>query len=990
MVIKTDNSLTNAVAATSAGTTSAAQQEVGHPFRIIGIGASAGGLEAFEQFFRPFPDDSGMAFILISHLDPDHASLLTEILQRSTAMRVSEAKDQEQVVPNCVYVIPPNRDLTILNGMLHLSIPVAPRGQRMAIDIFMQSLAEDQGRAAVGIVLSGTGTDGTHGLNAILDAGGVSFVQEPTSAKYDGMPRSAINAGFASFTMPAEKMAARLLDHSGIPMLPTVKPVATSVVAVTALTAGSIARILQLLQNGTGHDFSLYKVNTIFRRIQRRMIMHNIHDIEVYARYLREHPNEVQTLFKELLINVTRFFRDAETFVILKKEILAPLLSEVPDRYTLRVWVAGCATGEEAYSIAILLRELMNESGRECKVQLYSTDLDDEAIAVARAGLYAQSIADDVGPERIQRFFIKEEFGYRIKKEIREMVVFAVHNILKDPPFTKLDLLSCRNVMIYLEPELQNRLIPSFHYALKPNGTLLLSPSEGVGAHTELFTPLNRKWKLYRSVPSSTPTRLVQARDLSWTADIRRKTPEDIIKKTKETNFAELTKRVLLQTFAPASVITDVKGDILYVHGDTGKYLRPAPGQASLNVIEMARDGLQPELRVAIYAAANLGTSTLNQELTLKGSETLQLMSVSVRPLSEPNTKQDLLLVSFKDVAPPTPTESGDDDAHPASTGELRQIEELQRELTYTKESLHSTIEEQQNFNEELKCVNEEMQSTNEELQSTNEELETSKEELQSVNEELVTVNAELEAKIEQLADMQNDMKNLLENIHVGTIFLDQHMHVRRFTRDAVRIYRLAPSDMGRALGDIKSELRGEDLLSEAQVVLDTLIPLEREVSTVNGDWYLARIQPYRTLDNVIDGVVLTFTDITEHIKAMEAREAQQLAEGIINTVREPLLVLDTSFRIISASHSFYREFKVQPQDTVGRLIYEVGNRQWDIPALRQLLESVRQHNQTFEDYPVEQDFPIIGRRKMLLNARRIVSKTGESNLILLALAAAA
>ncbi|PUA18260.1 SAM-dependent methyltransferase [Glaciimonas sp. PCH181] len=965
--------------------TSRIKPEAAGSFRIVGIGASAGGLEAFEQFFRPCPDDSGMAFILISHLDPDHASLLTEILQRSTAMRVSEAQDNEQVLPNCVYVIPPNRDLTILDGALHLSVPVVPRGQRMAIDMFMSSLAQDQGKAAVGIVLSGTGTDGTNGLNAILEAGGVSLVQDPTLAKYDGMPRSAINAGYASFTLPAEKMAARLLDHHFKSTVPIIKPAPA---AITAVTASSISRILQLLQAGTGHDFSLYKVNTIFRRIQRRMTMHSIHDIEVYARYLGEHPPEVQILFKELLINVTRFFRDPDTFSILKKEILAPLLAEVPDRYILRAWIAGCATGEEAYSIAIILRELMNESGRECKVQLYSTDLDDEAIAVARAGLYAQAIADDVGPERLQRFFLKEDAGYRIKKEIREMVVFAVHNMLKDPPFTKLDLLSCRNVMIYLEPELQNRLIPSFHYALKPNGTLLLSPSEGVGTHTELFTPINRKWKLYRSVPSSTPTRLVQARDLSWTADIRRKTPEDIIKKTKETNFAELTKRVLLQTFAPASVITDAKGDILYVHGDTGKYLRPAPGQASLNVIEMARDGLQTELRVAIYAAANLGTSTLNQELTLKANDTSQLMTVSVRPLLETNTKQDLLLVSFKDVAPPRPMEPGAD-AHPASTEELRQIEELQRELTYTKESLHSTIEEQQNFNEELKCVNEEMQSTNEELQSTNEELETSKEELQSVNEELVTVNAELEAKIEQLADMQNDMKNLLENIHVGTIFLDQHMHVRRFTRDAVRIYRLAPSDMGRALGDIKSELRGEDLLGEAQVVLDTLIPLEREVSTLSGDWYLARIQPYRTLDNVIDGVVLTFTDITEHIKAMEAREAQQLAEGIINTVREPLLVLDNAFRIISASHSFYREFKVQPQDTVGCLIYEVGNRQWDIPALRQLLESVRQHNQTFEDYPVEQDFPIIGRRKMLLNARRIVSKTGESNLILLALAAA-
>ncbi|MGZ9710540.1 chemotaxis protein CheB [Glaciimonas sp. GNP009] len=957
------------------------KQEGDERFPIVGIGASAGGLEAFEQFFRPVPADCGMAFILISHLDPDHVSLLTEILQRTTTMQVCEARDEQKVEVNCVYVIPPNRDMTISRGALRLSVPKVPRGQRMAIDVFMGSLAKDQGSRAIGVVLSGTGTDGTVGLSAILAAGGTSIVQDPTTAKYDGMPRSAINAGCARFTFPADQMAAYLLDNTLKPMpskehLPSVKD-----------TSGSVAKILQLLKSGAGHDFSLYKTNTICRRIERRMSTHNIRDMEMYARYLSEHPAEVQILFKELLINVTRFFRDPETFVILKQDILAALLADTSDQYVLRVWVAGCATGEEAYSIAIILRELMNECGRECKVQLYSTDLDDEAIAIARAGFYVSGISEDVTPERLHRFFIKEDTGYRVKKEIREMIVFAVHNILKDPPFTKLDLLSCRNVMIYLEPELQNRLIPSFHYALKQNGTLLLSPSEGVGSHTDLFAPINRKWKLFRSVPSSTPTRLVHARDLSWTAEIRKKVPEEVIKKTNENSFAEITKRALIRAFAPASVITDLKGDILYVHGDTGKYLRPAPGQATLNVIEMAREGLQSELRVAIYAGANLGTSTLDQEVTLKTDDATQIVSISVRPQSEPDTKKGLLLISFREVAQP-PAGVPAADAHPASSEELRQIEELQRELAYIKESLHSTIEEQQNFNEELKCVNEEMQSTNEELQSTNEELETSKEELQSVNEELVTVNAELEAKIEQLADMQNDMKNLLENIHVGTIFLDQNMHVRRFTRDAVRIYRLAQSDMGRALGDIKSDLTGDDLLSEAKEVLETLIPLEREVSTANGDWYLARIQPYRTLDNVIDGVVLTFTDITEHIKAIEAREAQHLAEGIINTVREPLLVLDSSFRVISASQSFYREFKVQPQDTVGNLIYDLGSRQWDILALRQLLESVRQHNETFEDYPVEQDFPIIGRRKMLLNARRIVSKTGESNLILLALAA--
>lgn len=952
-------------------------------FPIVGIGASAGGLEAFEQFFRHVPEDANMAFVLVSHLDPNHTSLLAEILQRSTSMQMIEAQDQVHVSLNCVYVIPPNRDMTIEGGVLHLSAPEIPRRQRMVIDAFMCSLAKDQGPNAIGVILSGTGSDGTVGLRAILAAGGASFVQDPATAMYDGMPNSAIQAGCASFVLPAGEMPKRLLTHTrslkNQPDEPPRLPIAAS----------NVGRILQLLKVSTGHDFTQYKKNTIRRRIERRMSLHNMHDIESYTRYLGEYPAEVQVLFKEFLINVTHFFRDPEIFAVLKQEILAALTANKAEHYVFRAWVAGCATGEEAYSLAIILRELMEDNRQDFKVQLYSTDLDDEAIAAARTGLYPANLAEDVTPERLQRFFIKEDAGYRVKKEIREMVVFAIHNILKDPPFTKLDLLSCRNVLIYLEPELQNRLIPSFHYALKPNGILLLSPSEGIGPNSELFAPLNRKWKLYRSIPSPMQARPGQPRNLSWTVDIRKKNPEEIIKKIKETNFPELTKRALVQIFAPASVVTNLKGDILYVHGDTGKYLRPAPGHATLNVVEMARDGLQPELRIAIYAAANHGSSTLNQTLSLRTDDGAQfgsqLMRLSVRKLEDANAEQEMLLVSFHDMAQPSP-DTPENVERAASPDELRQIEKLQRELTYTKESLHTTIEEQQNFNEELKSINEEMQSTNEELQSTNEELETSKEELQSVNEELVTVNAELEAKIEELAGMQNDMKNLLDNIHVGTIFLDQRMHIRRFTRDAKRIYRLAPTDMGRALGDIKSELKVDDLLSEAETVLETLIPLEREVSTVSGAWYLARIQPYRTVENMIDGVVLTFTDITEHIKALEAKEAQQLAEGIINTVREPLLVLDASFRIISASHSFYREFMAQPQDIMGRLIYEIGNHQWDIPALRHLLESVQQHDQTFENYQMEADFPIIGRRKMRLNARRIVGKTGESHLILLAL----
>lgn len=959
-------------------------------FNIVGIGASAGGLEAFEQFFRNVPPDCGMAFVLASHLDPDHDSLLTEILQRATTMPVVEAIDQVKVEPNHVYVLPPNREMAIFHGALQLNEPEMPRGQRMVIDSFLRSLAEDQGEKAIGIILSGTGTDGTLGLRAIQGAGGITLVQEPATAKYDGMPVSAIHAGYATYTLPVEKMPQQLLSNKRNLFVAKEEQPAPS-------GENSMSRILMLLRSGTGNDFSLYKKSTIGRRIERRMSQHNIENAEVYARYLKEHPAEVQLLFKELLINVTSFFRDTEAFVALKNDVLPLLLKDKPESYIFRVWVAGCATGEEAYSIAILLREFLNESGREYKTQIYSTDLDDDAIAVARAGFYPPNIAQDVTPERLRRFFIKEDAGYRVKKEIREMVVFATQNIIKDPPFTKLDLLSCRNLMIYLKPELQNRVIPAFHYALKPGGVLFLSPSESIGNHVELFTALNRKWKFYQTAPTVASTRAVMSSGLSWTKDNPAIRPDEVITKIKETDFAELTRRALLQSYAPASVVTNIKGDILFVHGDTGKFLRPAPGQASFNVIEMAREGLQLELRNAIQEVVEKGIPALNREASFGSKNEFHFVNFSVRPLPAADASQGMLLVSFHEAAnapsdkpaskaPAAKSKTARGKAAAVSAEQLR-IEELERELAYTKENLHATIEEQQASNEELKSTNEEMQSTNEELQSTNEELETSKEELQSVNEELVTVNAELQNKIEQLAVMQNDMKNLLDNINIGTVFLNDGLNIKRFTREAVQVYRLVASDVGRPLGDIKSNIRDDDLLADAQTVLDSLVPREREVCTTGGAWYLARIQPYRTLDNVIDGVVLTFTDISKRMQAEAAmKDARELAESIVDTVREPLVVLDGTLKVISASRSFYEDFKVAPQDTVGRQLYELGNRQWDIPKLRELLETELPNKQVIEGFEVVHDFPVIGQRKMLLNARRITGKTDGAQLILLAI----
>ena len=947
-------------------------------FPIIGMGASAGGLEAFEQFFRNVPADIGMAFVLVTHLDPGHASILTEILQRSSTMPVHEAQDQMVVAPNNVYVIPPNREMSIFKGMLQLSVPENPRGQRMPIDFFLRSLAEEQGEKAIGAILSGTGTDGTLGLRAILGAGGISFVQDPDTAKYNGMPSSAIQSGLATYILPVDKMPEQLMTYVKNLFDLKIKPPPP----VPAPT-GANQRIMQAIRSRTGHDFSLYKQSTVSRRIERRMLAHNIADTDLYARYLKEHPEEVQLLFKELLINVTSFFRDPESFEALKKDLLPRLLAHIPEPSAFRVWVVGCATGEEAYSVAILLREYLEETKQDFKVQIYSTDIDEDAIAIARSGSYPANIAMDVSEERLQRFFIKEETGYRIKKDIREMVVFAIQNVIKDPPFTKLDLISCRNLLIYLEPELQNRIIPAFHYALKPGGALFLSASESIGNHAEFFAPINRKWKIYQAKTSIVSARNIMARGLSWNITQPGRGPDETLK-MKEPNFAELTKRALLQSFAPASVITDEGGEILYVHGDTGKYLRPSPGHPSLNIIEMAREGLQTELRSAITNAAAQKTQVVCKGLPVKTNGGRHGVTLIVRPLADPQASQPLLIISFQDIEEQEkPPRKG----RPTSKKQPGRLEELEQELLYTRETLQATLEESQASNEELKSTNEELQSTNEELQSTNEELETSKEELQSINEELVTLNSELQAKIEQLAVMQNDMKNLLDNMDVGTIFLDERFMIKRFTSKAVKVFRLLASDVGRPLGDIKSNIVGDELLADAGAVLDSLIPRERVVQATSNEWYIVRVLPYRTLDNVIDGVVLTFTDITERRKIeLELQLARDYAENIVDSVREPLLVLDGEMKVVSASRTFYKYFLVQPEETIGRYLYDLGNRQWDIPRLRELLETILPAKTNFEDFEVEHEFKTIGRRKMLLNARCILDNVGKTQLVLLAI----
>jgi two-component system CheB/CheR fusion protein len=956
------------------------------PCNIVGIGASAGGLEASERFFANMPPNTSMAFILVTHLDPTHASIMPELLQKSTKMKVVQVKDGMKVQPDSLYVIPPNKDLGILNGTLQLIDPLEAPGHRMPIDYFLRSLAEDQKERAICVILSGMGTDGTLGLRAIKGELGMVMVQEPTTAKYTGMPGSAIATGLVDYLLPPEKMPDELIryvQHANHELAPRIP-------ALEGKTADQFQKIFILLRSHTGHDFSSYKPTTIRRRIERRMNVHQIETLANYVRYLQANPDEIERLFKELLIGVTSFFRDPEAFEVLAKRILPPLLAERPVKDPIRVWIPGCASGEEAYSLAIILRECMDELNRHFDVQVFGTDIDPAAIATARAGVYPGSIALDVSPHRLQRFFVKENEHYRIKKDIRDMLVFAVQNVIKDPPFTKMDLLCCRNLLIYLDSGLQQKLLPLFHYSLKPDGILFLGTSETIGKFMDLFAVVDKKWKVFRCKESTAATQATVAFPAMVPAT-KEGVSED--KRPAELRMAQMAEKVLLENYVPPSVIINQRGEILYIHGRTGKYLEPAPGEASMNIFEMAREGLKLELPAAIRRVISQKREVNCKGVKIKDDHSSQTVNVTVRPLKEPDAMRGLLVVTFEDMPTSKQVASIKKGRGPAKKP-TNIIKQLERELAHTRENLQTTIEELETSNEELRSANEELQSTNEELQSANEEMESSKEELQSLNEELTTVNAELQSKNDELLEIYNDLKNLLNSIQVPTIFLDNELCIKRFTEHATKIFNLIDTDLGRPLGHIVSKLKYERLIQDAQEVLNTLGSREAEVETLNNHWYLMRMLPYRTVDNIIDGVVVTFLDIHEQKMAFErisqldrsVKDARDFAENIVDTVREPLIVLDQELRVVSANRSFYNTFGVSSDETEGKFVYDLGSGQWDIPRLRELLEEIIPESNSFEDFEIAHEFPLIGHRKIALNARRMAHGTEGRELILLAI----
>lgn len=797
-----------------------------------------------------------MAFVIVQHLDPTHKGMMPELLQRSSPMPVAQARNRMKIKPGCVYVIPPNKDLSILHGCLYLLDPAEPRGLRLPIDYFFRALTDDRHELAIGIVLSGMGSDGMLGVRAIKEHGGLVFAQDPETAKFDSMPRNAISTGLVDFVGKPEEMPARLAEFVRHPRL-AVKSGASGD-GETEAQKSAFDKTCILLRARTGHDFSLYKKSTVYRRIERRMAIHQIDRIADYVGYLNENPQEVDLLFKELLIGVTNFFRDPAVWTALQEEALPGLLAAYPAGANLRAWVAGCSTGEEAYSLAIAFKEVQEKlrlPGRY-SLQIFATDLDPDAIEIARQGYYPANIAADVSEQRLKLFFSSDGNGYRISKEVREMVVFAPQNVVMDPPFTKLDILTCRNLLIYLGAELQKKLLPLFHYSLKPGGLLLLGGAETIGSYTELFSPIDGKAKLYRRNPG-----LMRSLEVDFPTRYFPTNAEPMDNTTEPTaaNLQTIADQLLLQQFAPAAVLVNGQGDVVYISGRTGKYLEPAAGKANWNIHAMAREGLRQEIAVALPKALRSGERVLRKHLVIGGNGSTHWVDLTVQPVTAPESLQGMALVVFNDVdRPPESLKPSKSKGRPGS----QQAAELEQALVLAQQEMKALREERQTAHEELKSANEELQSTNEELQSTNEELTTSKEEMQSLNEELQTVNIELQSKVEELSASNNDMKNLLNSTDIATIFLDNALHVRRFTNQITRLFKLIPGDVGRPLSDIVNELVYPEMLNDAEEVLRTLVFSEREVATTDGRWFQVKIMPYRTLENVIDGVVITFNDI--------------------------------------------------------------------------------------------------------------------------------
>lgn len=994
------------------------QAHAGRPLTVVGIGASAGGLVPLQAFFDALPTGSGMAFVVVTHMAPDHESRLPEILQTHTEMPVHQVQALVAVEPNHVYVIPPGRHIVLTDTHLDAQEFDEPRGQRTPIDTFFRSLAAAH-RNAVAIILSGGGTDGAVGVKAVKEEGGLLMVQDPKEAEHDSMPRAAIATGLADVVLPVRHMASVLIEyHENGVQLPT------SPDALTDQERDTLQRILTQVHTQTGHDFGLYKRTTILRRVHRRMQLHGATSLDAYLIHLRQTPDEAHALFNEMLIGVTHFFRDGDAWKALAAEVIPALFEGKKAGDSVRVWTIGCSTGEEAYSAAILLLEYVASlkhaaAGEETsplaaalgagriRLQVFASDLDEGALNKARQGLYPAAIEADVSSQRLARFFTREGDHYRVRREVRDIVLFSEHSLLRDPPFSRLDLISCRNLLIYLDRKLQDNVFDVFHYALEPQGYLFLGSAETADQAGELFQALDKHHRLYRARPWSgerphVPTLPLGAR-YSQNSDRWPSRPLSSRRSADEGHAAaalEARHGQALEAYAPPSVLIDETYQILHVSETAGRYLLQPRGPLTGDLLQLVRPELRAELRAALLEAFTQHRTVVTSPVSVQFNGTPRRIMLALQPRrtppgdaggdSDPEApaarQLHEALVLFLEHESDSGTAGDPATALTGASGAAAtdqdsgpsRVQKLEAELQRVRERMHATAEQHETANEELRAANEELQSINEEYRSTTEELETSKEELQSINEELQTVNVELKNRVEDIARANSDLENLMEATQITTLFLDRELRIRHFTPDMGALFNIRSSDRGRPIGDLTHRLNYDALAADAAQVLQTLVPIQREIELrrephAKRHWLLLRLRPYRTQDDRIDGVVATFIDVSE-LKEMEAvlRQAKEYSEKIVDTVREGLLVLEPDLTVQFANNSFFEMFGVDEHAAVGELFYRLGDGQWNISQLRTRLEELLSQAQTLKDFRVEHESETIGSRVMLLNARRL------------------
>ena len=929
-------------------------QEQPTKFYIAAIGASAGGLDPLKKFFSNVKPDSGIAYVVVSHLDPHHTTLLPQLLQKIAALPVNQITDGMQIAADNVYTIAPDCQLTIVKNRLQLEKRDSEKPS-MPINVFFQSLAEHSKEQAVGIILSGTGSDGVQGIKAIKENFGIVIVQDPLSAQYQGMPSAALSTGFADQVLEPDKMPEFLHDYTTHRTTRLMHCPAGKTIGVP-----QIKTICSLLRRRTRHDFSGYKHTTIIRRISRRIDLHRLDNIDQYIRFLQKNDQELDALFAELLIGVTNFFRDPPAWKILKEKVLPMLSEHKPEGSDFRVWVAGASTGEEAYSMAILLAEYIDEHGLNLKPTIFATDIDTVAIKKARSGRYPLSIAEDVGQERLSKFFTRQENYYTVNRDIREMLIFAMQNMLHDPPFLKLDLVSCRNVLIYMNNDLQKKIVPLFHYTLNRGGVLFLGPSETIGDFGKMFSPIDFKWKLFARKESGESHYPLM--------DFRAAPPPVEPHPAPVVDISQVALTELLDAFVPPSVVINEQHEIVFIHGRTGQFLEPPQGKAKWDIVQMARPGLKTALPAALHQAVSQCAAVFRRNLQVKTNGHSVTINLSVRPFQQSASAKELLLVTFEEITPP---------AHPQSTDENaadRSASQIEQELIDMRENLQSAVEELETSNEELRSMNEEYQSTNEELKSANEELETSREEMQSRNEELTTVNSELSDKIGNLNEIQNEMKMFLDSLDIPTLFLDDDLNIVRFTAQAAKIFHIIDSDIGRPISHFASNLQDKSFLNEAKEVIQTLRYQEKEIQTTDGHWYLRRMLPYRTADSRVRGVAVNFVDTNEIRTAAKTLEKTRVAaRGIAAIVDEPVVTLDEDFNVAMASDSFYRRFSLRAEEVEGRPFFEIGGGLMGDDALRDYIIAVSSGKEV-KSMVVKKKFPG-GEKEFHFRAERISGK---------------